>query len=262
MEGKGTVLITGASGGIGLALARCFARGGFPLLLTARNADKLAQAAAELRAAHGVSVQTLPLDLALSGAPAELAGVAERLDPALEILVNNAGYGAYGPFAEADLAATLGMIQLNIAALTELTRRLLPGMIERRRGRVLNVASTAAFQPGPLMAVYYASKAYVLHFSEALAAELEGAGVTCTALCPGPTATDFESRAGLDTSKLFTGRRVMNVEPVAEAGYAGVLRGQRVVIPGRWNQLLIQGSRFLPRRLVTSIVGRMQGRRA
>ena len=150
------------------------------------------------------------------------------------------------------------MIQVNVAALTELVKRVLPGMLGRRRGRILNVASTAAFQPGPLMAVYYATKAYVLSFSEALANELSGTGVTVTALCPGPTITEFQKTAGVEKTALFTGPLVMDAAAVARAGYRGMLRGQRLVIPGVANNVLVQALRVSPRRLATAIIRRIQ----
>ena len=152
------------------------------------------------------------------------------------------------------------MIQVNVVALTHLTRLLLPGMLARRRGRILNVASTAAFQPGPLMAVYYATKAYVLSFSEAIASELRGSGVTVTALCPGPTATGFQRRAAMEDSKLVSGRTLMDARTVAEAGYAAMLAGKTVVIPGWRNWLMAEAVRFAPRNLTTAIVRRMQER--
>jgi len=258
---RGLVVVTGASGGIGYELCKLFARDGYPLLLTARNGDKLTSFAKELSAAHGVAVATCPLDLAAPDAPDQLFEAARRQDRPVDVLVNNAGFGGYGPFADADLAATLQMLQVNIVALTQLTRLFLPGMVQRNEGRIMNVASTAAFEPGPLMAVYFASKAYVLHFSEALDEELRFTKVRITAFCPGPTATGFEARAGLGESKLFTGRNVMNVGVVAEAGYRGLMRGRRIVVPGLLNKLFTSSVRFLPRRFVTAVVGSMQGRR-
>jgi short-subunit dehydrogenase len=258
---KGLVVVTGASGGIGYELCKLFARDGYPLLLTARNGDKLTTFANELTAAHGVSVAVCPLDLAAADAPGQLFAAAQRQGRPVDVLVNNAGFGGYGPFGEADLTMTLQMLQVNVVALTQLTRLFLPGMVERNEGRVMNVASTAAFEPGPLMAVYFASKAYVLHFSEALDEELRLTKVRVTAFCPGPTATGFEVRAGLGESKLFTGRNVMNVGVVAAAGYHGLMRGRRIVTPGVLNKLFTTAVRFLPRRFVTMIVGSMQGRR-
>lgn len=258
---KGIVLVTGASGGIGYELCKLFARDGYPLLVAARSENKLKALAEELRTAHGTAVTICPLDLADPRAPEQLFEASRRMDAPVEVLVNNAGFGTYGPFAEADLTATLQMLQVNVVALTHLTRLILPGMRERHQGRILNVASIAGFQPGPLMAVYYASKAYVLHFSEALAEELTKTGVTVTALCPGPTATGFLTRAGVEDVKVFNGSNVMDVGVVARIGYRGLMRGKRVVIPGLRNKLLVQSSRLVPRRVVTAVVRRLQERR-
>ncbi len=258
---KGTVLITGASGGLGYELAKLFARDSWPLLLSARNEAQLKTVAAELTTAGIPAPAVCPLDLSVHGAAVQLFDVAQALGRPVEILVNNAGFGSYGPFVETETATTLQMLELNVVALTHLTRLVLPGMVERKRGRVMNVASVAAFQPGPLMAVYYASKAYVLHFSEALDDELRDTGVTVTAFCPGPTATGFERRANLEESKLFTGRRVMAADVAAAAGYRGLMKGKRIVIPGIWNQVLSQGKRFLPRSWMVAIVRHVQARR-
>ena len=178
----------------------------------------------------------------------------------IDVLVNNAGYALYGAFAETDLADELAMIQVNIVALTHLTKLLVRKMIARKEGRVLNVASTAAFQPGPLMAVYYATKAYVLSFSEALANELAGTGVTVTALCPGPTKTGFQARAQMEESKLVRGKEIMTAETVARAGYAGLMKGKTIVIPGMSNKMMAQAVRFLPRDTVTRLVRNAQER--
>lgn len=192
--------------------------------------------------------------------PEEITALhAELKERAVEVgmLVNNAGYGLYGPFTETDLQDELAMIDLNVRALTHLTKLFLREMVERKRGRIMNVASVAAFQPGPLMAVYYATKAYVLSFTEALENELRGTGVTVTALCPGATGTGFESRANLQQSKIFR-RGVMDVETVADIGYRGFLKGETVVVPGFKNKLLVGAVRFVPRKWVTSIVRRVQ----
>jgi uncharacterized protein len=258
---KGVVVVTGASGGLGYELSKLFAKDKYPLLLAARSGDKLKTFAAELTAAHGVPVAVCAVDLGAPDGPNQLFEAAQGQGRPVEALVNNAGFGDWGPFAEADLAATLQLIQLNIAALTHLTRLFLPGMVQRNAGGVLNVASTAAFQPGPLMAVYFASKAYVLHFSEALSEELRKTNVRVSALCPGPMATGFEGRAGLGASKLFTGRWIMDVRTVADIGYRGFLSGKRVVVPGLWNNLLVLSTRFAPRRLVAGVVRRIQGPR-
>ena len=257
-----TALVTGASGGIGWELARAFAAGGYDLVLVARSAGKLEELAGELRTRNGIAARALAADLARPGSPDEVFQDLANARVAVDVLVNNAGFATFGPFAETDLASELEEIRLNVAALTHLTKRFLPGMLARRRGGVLNVASTAAFQPGPLMAVYYATKAYVLFFSEALAEELRGTGVTVTALCPGPTATGFQARADMEGSGLFTGfMKVMDAAAVARAGYQGFRSGQRIVVPGLLNKLVAQSVRVSPRRLVTRIVRTMQAKR-
>jgi short-subunit dehydrogenase len=197
-----TVLITGASGGIGYELAKLFARDHHNLVLVARSGDKLVQVAAELRT-RDVTVKTIALDLATSLAPKFLFDQLQTDGLAVDILINNAGFGAFGEFAQMSNDEIFGQIQLNIIALTELTRLFLPPMLARRSGRIMNVASTAGFQPGPLMAVYYATKAYVISFTEALANEVRNSGVTVTCFCPGATHTGFAKRAGNDKSRLF-----------------------------------------------------------
>lgn len=245
-----TVLITGASGGIGYELAKLFARDHHNLVLVARSADKLAQVAAELQP-RGVMAKTIPLDLATPLAPKFLFG--QLQDTPIDILINNAGYGAFGEFATMPEEEILGQINLNITALTELTRLLLPGMVQRRAGRIMNVASTAAFQPGPLMAVYYASKAYVLSFSEAIANELRHTGVTVTCFCPGPTHTGFARRAGTENSRLFKHVGAMSAEKVARDGYRALMDGRTLAISGAHNWLGAQSVRFAPRKMVTAV---------
>jgi len=246
-----SALTTGASGGIGLELARIFAREGFELVLVARNRERLEQIAAELKPA---SVRVIAVDLTAANAPQEI----QREIPAVDVLVNNAGYGVYGKFAETSFDDDLGLMQLNMTALVVLTRLYLPGMIAARNGKVLNVASTAAFQPGPLMSLYYASKAFVLSFSEAIANELEGTGVTVTALCPGPTATGFQERAHVEKSRLFQYVKVMDARTVAEIGYRGLMAGKTLLIPGLMNKLLAQSVRLSPRKMVTKIARMVQ----
>src|SRR5579864_9329711 len=245
-----TVLITGASGGIGYELAKLFARDHHNLVLVARSADKLAQVAAELQP-HGVTVKTIPLDLATPLAPKFLFGQLEGTP--IDILINNAGYGAFGEFAAMPEEEILGQLNLNITALTELTRLFLPGMLHRSAGRIMNVASTAAFQPGPLMAVYYASKAYVLSFSEATANELRHTGVTVTCFCPGATHTGFAKRAGNDKSRLFKQLGAMNADKVALDGYRALMEGRTLAISGLHNWLVAQSTRLGPRKMVTAI---------
>ena len=256
----GTALVTGGTSGIGYELAGLLARDGHPLVLVARGQADLDRVAGELRQRHGVAVETVAADLSRREAVEAVAAEVERRGIVVEMLVNNAGFASYGPFAESDLDHELAMIRVNIEALTHLTRRFLPGMLARRRGRILNVASTAAFQPGPLMAVYYATKAYVLSFSEALAEELRGSGVTVTALCPGPTATGFQERAALEESRLIRNRSLLDAHTVATVGYAGMLAGKRLVIPGARHWLTAEAVRFMPRRAVTSMVRRAQAR--
>jgi len=257
-----TALITGASFGIGLEFARIFAREGYNLVLVARSADRLRQLASELEKAHGVRSLILATDLTEPGAAAYVLDQTTRAGIQVDVLVNNAGFGQYGRFAENDLEECLRQIQLNVTTLTHLTRLYLPGMIdraksERKSGRILNVASTAAFQPGPLMAVYFATKAYVLHLSEALANELHGTGVTVTCLCPGATATEFHKRANATGQRLLK-FGAMDARTVAEDGYRALMAGKPVVISGFKNWLLAQSIRFSPRRLATAIARKIQ----
>ena len=252
-----TALITGASFGIGLEFACIFAREGYNLVLVARSADKLRQLASELEKAHGTRSLMLATDLSEPGAPAYVLDQTTRADIQVDVLVNNAGFGQYGMFAENDLEECLRQIQLNVTTLTHLTRLYLPAMIARKSGGILNVASTAAFQPGPLMAVYFANKAYVLHFSEALANELDGTGVSVTCLCPGPTATEFHKRANATGMRLLKFGS-MDARTVAEDGYRGLVAGKPVVISGFKNWLVAQSVRFSPRRMVTAIARKTQ----
>ncbi|HEX9128242.1 MAG TPA: SDR family oxidoreductase, partial [Gemmatimonadaceae bacterium] len=198
-----TALVTGGSGGIGLEIAKVLARGGFDLVLVARKRDTLEAAAGQIEGKFDVRVQVFAADLRRTDAPQSIFDFLHNENIPIEVLVNNAGFGLGGEFADTKIQRELEMIQVNIAALTHLTKLFLPPMIKRKSGRLLNVASTAAFQPGPGMAVYYATKAYVLSFSEALAEELRHSGVTVTALCPGPTRTEFAATADVGNSRLF-----------------------------------------------------------
>ena len=247
-----TVLITGASGGIGYELAKLFARDHHNLILVARSRDKLAQVATELQA-HGVTIKTLAVDLATPQAPKFLFDQLQREGISVDILINNAGFGALGEFAQMPEEQILGQIQLNVAALTELTRLFLPPMIARRTGRIMNVASTAGFQPGPLMAVYYATKAYVISFSEAVGNELKHTGVTVTCFCPGATHTGFAKRAGNDKSRVFQTFGAMGAAKVALHGYRAVMEGRTLAISGFHNWLVAESTRFAPRKMVTAI---------
>lgn len=241
-------VVTGASGGIGLEVARVLAPD-HDLVLVARSADKLKRLAAELGGA-----QVIAADLAT---PEGVAAVTTAV-PDTEILVNNAGIGDFGPFAEADPAKTDRMIQLNVTALTALTRHYLPTMVRNGHGRVLNVASTASFQPGPLMAVYYATKAYVLSFSEAVSEETRGTGVTVTALCPGPTASGFQAAADMELSPLVANRKLPTSAEVARFGVKAMTDGDAVAIPGLVNRVMAESVRFAPRFLIRRAVHKMQ----
>jgi hypothetical protein len=245
-----TTLLTGASGGIGYELAKLFARDHHNLVLVARSADKLAQVANELQV-YGVTIKTIAVDLATPFAPRFLFD--QLQDTPIDILINNAGFGAHGEFARMSEQEILGQIHLNITALTELTRLFLPAMVQRRSGRIMNVASTAAFQPGPLMAVYYATKAYVLSFSEAIANELRGSGVAVTCFCPGATHTGFARRAGTENSRLFKQVGAMSAEKVAHDGYRALMAGRTVAISGAHNRVVAQSVRFAPRKMVTAL---------
>jgi short-subunit dehydrogenase len=248
-----TVLITGASGGIGYELAKLFAKDHHNLVLVARNAPRLVQVADELQRQFGITVRTFALDLTEPTAPQSLFAQVQSEGVAVDILVNNAGYGRFGEFSDVPVEESLGQIQLNVAALTELTKLFLEPMLARHSGKIMNVASTAGFQPGPLMAVYYATKAYVISFSEALANEVAGKGIAVTCLCPGATETGFAGRAGNDESRLFKKLRPMDAKTVAHAGYRGLLKGKTMVIPGFRNWLVAESIRISPRKMVTAL---------
>jgi uncharacterized protein len=253
-----TALVTGASSGIGLELTKLLARDRHDLALVGRDRARLDALAEDLSQRFGVTALILVHDLADPAAPAAIARELSEKSMTIDVLVNCAGFGSAGFFAETPISTELEIIQVNVTAPTHLTALLLPGMLERRRGGILNVASTAAFQPGPLMAVYYATKAYLLSFSEAIANETRGTGVTVTTLCPGPTRTEFQRRAGLKEVLLFRGPLVSSPEEVARAGYEGWKRGKRLVIPGIANRILIQAERLTPRRLTMAITRRLQ----
>jgi short-subunit dehydrogenase len=260
-ERRPIAIVTGASSGIGRELAELFARDGFDLILVARRRDALEQLARTLAERHGVSCDAFPADLTRRLEREHLAARIRTVDQHVDALVNNAGIGTHGYFHETALERELEIIELNIAAVTHLTKAVLPGMLARRRGRILNVSSVAAFQPGPLMAVYYASKAFVQSFSEALAEEVGGSGVTVTAVCPGPTITEFHSAAGIAATAPTVGAPTMTSREVAEAAYRGAARGKRVVVTGLRNKVVLLANRLLSRRRMTRIVRRLQERR-
>ena len=243
-----TVLITGASSGIGLALARRYAAERYDLVLAARSGPKLADVAREL---SRVRVDTIVADLATPEGPAVVGTAVARAAVAVDILINNAGAGLHGPFTQTSLERELELVQLNVASVLELTKRLLPGMLTRRHGHVVNIASVAAFLPGPYQSVYYATKAFVLSFSEALAEELRGTGVGVTVVCPGPTATEFHAAAHVRRARPLSRGLFLTAEAVAEATVRGVRARRRVVVPGLKHRLLVFAIQLAPRRLVT-----------
>lgn len=258
MKGQ-TALITGASGGIGRDLAHVFAQHGFDLVVVARSRGKLEALAAELQEAYATAVTVIAKDLTQPDAPNEIFTELQRAGVHVDALVNNAGFADYGLFHESDLEKQLQMMQLNVVTLTHLTRLFLPEMVVRGSGKILNVASTAAFMPGPLMAVYYATKAFVLSFSEAIANELHDSGVTVTALCPGPTESGFQARAAMEDSKLVQDG-LMDSMTVAREGFAALVAGKVVFVPGLTNRMQALAPRFLPRGVVRDMVRSAQER--
>jgi short-subunit dehydrogenase len=253
-----TVLITGASSGIGWELAKCFAADGSGLVLTARNTQALQSLAGELRRDHNVEATVLTADLSRPETPERIFSELQGRGITVDVLVNNAGFGAWGKFAGLPLPRQLEMLQVNITALVQLTGLFLPGMVQRRSGGILNVASVAGFVPGPGMAVYYATKACVLSFTEALAEELVGTNVTATALCPGPTATNFGMVAKADPARMVRQVR-MSAEAVALYGLRSFRKGKAVAVPGLQNRLLILLARFGPRSTVRKMAGKLNG---
>lgn len=249
-------LITGASSGLGLELAKLFARDGHSLILVARRRDRLEKIAADLKAQYpAIQVSVVDADLGLPGAGETLFQKVKALGLPVDFLVNNAGIGLNGAFRELSTQKDLQMFDLNARTLLELTHLFLPQMIERKSGRILNVGSTAGFQPGPYMATYYASKAFVNSLSEALHEELKGTGVTCTVLAPGATATEFAQVAGMEKSALFSSSPVATSGEVALYGYRAMMAGKAIAVPGFRNRFLVQSLRLSPRFLVRKIAG-------
>src|SRR6266850_2888803 len=252
----GTALITGASAGLGAEYAKLFAADKHDLILVARRRDRLETLARELTASQGVKARVVPADLGAADGATRVIEEVTRLGVDVDFLVNNAGFGTSGAFAELELARQLEMIQVNVTSLVTLTRAFLPAMLARRQGRILNVGSTAGFPPGPGMAVYYATKAFVNSFTEALAFELRGTGATATVSCPGATATEFGRVAGNGKSRLFK-RGSMAAPLVAEAAYRAMLAGKVSVVHGVRNKVLIQSQRLAPRAAVRAIAARL-----
>ncbi|GAB4428409.1 MAG: SDR family oxidoreductase [Turneriella sp.] len=248
-------LVTGASTGIGYELAKVLASRGYDLVVVARNAKKLRELANEVKS--GCKVTIMPADLSAAKAPKQLYQRKKKAKLKIDLLVNNAGYGSSGEFVSLDLEKELGQIDLNIRALTELCHLYGADMAQRKSGKILNVASTAAFQPGPWMSVYYATKSYVLHFSEGIAEELKKSGVQVSVLCPGPTVTEFAVTAGMDKSLLFSSKllKPASARYVAQYAVEKLLKGKLIIIPGLSNRVIAFANRFSPRFLVRKIAG-------
>ncbi|HEY4046149.1 MAG TPA: SDR family oxidoreductase [Acidobacteriaceae bacterium] len=257
-----TALVTGASSGIGREFAREFASHGYNLVLAARTVDRLRELATELEQRHGITAIPIRTDLSEPNAPQELYSEVRKRRIDVDILVNNAGFNVYGPFTQTNHTDELRLLQVNLVALVTLTKLLIPDMIERGFGRILNLGSTGSFAPAPFDSLYAASKAFVLSFSEAIGEELKGTGVTVTTLCPGPTQTEFAERAGMGDVKIFSGR-LMSAQKVASIGYKAMIAGGTTVIVGLANRLQVWSMRFAPRSMVTKVAkGLMSRRRA
>lgn len=253
-----TALITGASSGIGLELAKIHASKGDNLVLVARRKDKLEALKKELENTFNISAWVLEMDLSIINAAKEVYNFTSKENITIDYLINNAGFGDYSLFHESNWNKQDKMLQLNITSLTQLCRLYLPEMISRGSGKIMNVASTAAFQPGPLMAVYYATKSYVLHFSEAIANEVKDKGITVTALCPGATESGFEEAAAVGESKIFKGKKLPSSLIVAQYGYKAMMKGKSVAIHGFMNKLMAYSVRFAPRALVVRVTRSVQ----
>jgi uncharacterized protein len=255
-----TALITGASSGIGLELAKVHASKGGDLVLVARNKSKLDELKAELENKYKVKVYTIGKDLSVNNSAQEVYEETTKQNIQIDYLMNNAGFGDFGMFVETDWSKELQMINLNITTLTQFTKLYLHDMVKRRSGKIMNVASTAAFQPGPMMAVYFATKAYVLSFSEAVDNEVKDKGVTVTALCPGATESGFQAAAAMEESNLVKGKKLPTSKDVAIYGYAQMMKGKTVAIHGLMNWILANSVRLTPRAIVVMIARKLQGK--
>jgi short-subunit dehydrogenase len=254
-----TALITGATSGIGLELAKLFAKDKYNLVIVSRDQSSLDVTKKILEDDYSISVITICQNLSEKNSAQTIYETTKSKGISIDALVNNAGIGVYGLFQNTDLEKETVMIELNVTALTTLTKVFLPEMLNKRAGKILNVASTAAFQPGPGMAVYFATKAYVLSFSEALHEELRGTGVSVTTLCPGPTKTNFDVNAGAEHAKIFTGRGIMTAKTVAQIGYDAMMRNKMTVVAGFKNAIFVFLVRLTPRQIVPRIVRWIQG---
>jgi short-subunit dehydrogenase len=255
-----TALVTGASSGFGVEFARLFGADGWQVVMVARSGAAMEVVAQEIEERHGVEVTVMPKDLARHGASAELMASLDQRGLTIDALVNNAGFSTYGEFWRDDPATQSDMLAVNVVTLTELSRLVVPGMVERGRGRVLHLGSVGSFSAAPMTAAYAATKAYVLSLSLAMAEELAGTGVTVTCLCPGPTRTGFQERADMGDSALISGRQLPDAREVAEAGYAAMKAGKPYLVTGASSRAFAFGSRFLPRTTTARIAGRSQRR--
>ena len=255
---KETALITGAASGIGYELACIFAAENYDLVLVDRNEFKLLEIAIDFKEKFHTQVKTIVKDLSVPSSSEQIFAELQRDQIKVDVLVNNAGFGTYGLFNETNLIAELEMLQVNLVCLTHLTKLFLKDMVKQDKGRILNVSSAAAFQPGPLMAVYFATKAYVLSFSEAIANELENTGVNVTVLCPGATVSAFHERTGMANSNLLKSKNMMDAKAVAQMGYDGLMRGKTIVVPGLVNKIFARLVGFFPRSWVIKVVRNMQ----
>ncbi len=251
-------LITGASGGIGYEFAQLLAKDQYNLVLVSRSEDKLEHIKKDLENRYGIQVIQLPWDLSYPETPEKIYEYIKSKKIAVEVLINNAGVGTWGAFAQSDWKRESATIQINMVTVAQLIHLFLPNMLRQGKGKILNIASTAAFQPGPLMAGYYASKAYVLSLSEAIANEIKGSGVSVTTLCPGPTQTGFQSAASVKPVKLFSSKKLPTAKDVAEYGYQAMLAGKTIAVHGMKNKILVFLVRFLPRSITTHLVKKMQ----
>ena len=255
---KNTALITGASSGIGMELAKIHASKGGDLVLVARNKSKLEELKSALEKQYNISVYIIVKDLSIINSAQEVFDEIAKQNILIDYLINDAGFGDFGMFYETDWNKELQMINLNITTLTQFTKLYLQEMVKRGSGRIMNVASTAAFQPGPMMAVYFATKAYVLSFSEAISNEVSDKGVTVTILCPGATESGFMAASNMEESKLFKGRKLPSAKEVAEYGYASMMQGKTVAIHGLLNSIMAHAIRFVPRSLVVKLTRKIQ----
>lgn len=255
---KKTALITGASGGLGLSFVDIFARDGYDVVLVARNGERLNEIKEETEKKYGITATVIPCDLCKPDGVQEVYNATEAAGIKVDVLVNNAGFGDFGEFHKSDINKQIRMVDLNCTALMHLCHLYIPDMIKNGGGNILNVDSIAAFQPGPLMSTYYATKAFVLSFSQALHRELKGTGVKVTALCPGPIRTNFDNAADLGESGLFKNLKVWSPDVVAEFGYKNMKKGKAVCICGFVNKIIVFANRLAPRCLVRNMVYELQ----